>query len=105
MAEYSYAMTGRLTAQPGRRSDLASILLRASNIVGGMSGCKTYIVMEDARDESVVWVFEMWADKESHDASLQDGRVRALISEALPIIAGAPDGSELRVLGGYGAQV
>lgn len=99
-----YAMTGRLTAQPGRREMLASILLRASEMVKEMRGCRAYIIMEDTKDESAVWVFEMWDDKESHDASLRDEWVRALISEAMPILAGAPDGSELRVLGGHGAE-
>lgn len=99
-----YAMTGKLTAQPGRRELLASILLRAAEMVREMRGCRAYIIMEDAKDESAVWVFEMWDDKESHDASLRDERVRALISEAMPVLAGAPDGSELRVLGGHGAD-
>lgn len=104
MAEFFYAMTGKLTAQPGMRGMLASILLRASEIVSGMSGCRAYIVMEDTGDESAVWVFEMWNDKDSHDASLRDEKVRALISEAMPLLAGPPGGSELRVLGGHGVR-
>lgn len=100
-----YAMTGKLSAQPGKREMLASILLRASDMVADMSGCRAYIVMEDAGDESTVWVFEMWDDKEAHDASLRDERVRALINEAMPIMAGAPSGSELRVLGGHGVDM
>lgn len=97
-----YAMTGKLTAQPGTRKQLAEILLRASKMVAGMQGCRTYIILEDVQDESMLWVFEMWDDKESHDASLRDEHVRALIGEAMPILAGAPSGSELRALGGHG---
>ena len=97
-----YAMTGKLSAQPGRRSELVDILLRASKMVAGMPGCRAYIVLEDSADNVTVSVFEMWDDKEAHDASLHDANVRALISEAMPILAGAPNGSELRVVGGYG---
>lgn len=104
MAELNYAMTGKLIAQPGKRGMLASILLRAADVVSEMSGCHSYIVMEDTGDESAVWVFEMWDDKDAHDASLRDVRVRALISEAMPLLAGPPGGSELRVLGGHGLE-
>lgn len=100
-----YAMTGKLSAQPGKRGQLAEILLRASKMVAGMQGCHAYIILEDVTDESAVLVFEMWADKESHDASLRDENVRALIAEAMPILAGAPSGSELKVLGGHGVNM
>lgn len=100
-----YAMTGKLSAQPGKRGQLAEILLRASRMVAEMQGCHAYIILEDVQDESAVAVFEMWADKESHDASLRDQNVRALIAEAMPILAGAPSGSELKVLGGHGVNM
>ncbi len=100
-----YAMTGKLSAQPGKRGQLAEILLRASRMVAEMQGCHAYIILEDVNDESAVLVFEMWADKESHDASLRDENVRALIAEAMPILAGAPSGSELKVLGGHGVNM
>ena len=98
-----YAMIGKLTAQTGKCDALVEILLRASNIVTQLPGCHAYIVNEDVLDQTCVWVFEMWEDKESHDASLRDEKVRGLIAEAMPILAGAPSGSELRVAGGHGA--
>ncbi|MBI3170818.1 MAG: antibiotic biosynthesis monooxygenase [Chloroflexi bacterium] len=100
-----YAITGKLSAQPGKRAQLAEILLRGSTMVAVMNGCRAYIILEDAKDDSTVWVFEMWDDKESHDASLRDENVRALISEAMPILAGAPSGSEPHVLGGHGVDM
>lgn len=97
-----YAMTGKLAAQAGKRTTLIEILLRASGIVAQLPGCRAYIVNEDVADETCVWVFEIWDDKESHDASLKDERVRFLIAEAMPLIGGAPSGAELRVIGGHG---
>ena len=99
-----YAMNGKLFAQPGKRDALAGILLRAAEMVSTMPGCHAYIVMADEKDISAIWVFEMWNDKESHDASLKDERVRALIAEAMPIMGAAPEGSELKILGGYGVS-
>lgn len=100
-----YAMTGKLIVQAGKRAEMIDILLRAADLVGGLSGCQSYIVCEDISDENAVWVFEMWDDKDSHDASLKDERVRALIAEARPLMDGAPGGAELRVAGGYGIAV
>ena len=100
-----YAMTGNLTARPGRREELAAILMRASKIVAGMKGCHAYIVLEDVNDEAAVWIFEIWDDKEAHDVSLRDGTVRALIAEAMPILDGVPGGSALQVIGGHGLNM
>jgi quinol monooxygenase YgiN len=100
-----YAMTGKLQAQPGKRAVLVDVLLRAAKLVSTMHGCRSYIVLEDLKDESCVWVFEMWDDKESHDTSLRDERVRGLIAEAMPILAGSSSGNELRVAGGCGADL
>lgn len=97
-----YAMTGKLIAQDGKRAEITDILLCAADVVSGLPGCKMYIVCEDMSNENAVWVYEMWDDKNAHDASLNDERVRTLIGKARPFIGGVPDGAELRVLGGYG---
>ena len=97
-----YAMTGKLAAQTGKRGKLVEILLSASEVVAQLPGCRAYIVNEDVADETCIWVFEMWDDKEAHDSSLKNERVRSLIAEAMPLMGGAPSGAELRVAGGHG---
>jgi len=97
-----YAMTGKLVAQAGKRDALVEILLRASAVVSYFSECRAYIVNLDVTDETCIWVFEIWDDKESHDMSLKDERVRSLIAEAMPLMGGAPSGSELMVVGRHG---
>jgi quinol monooxygenase YgiN len=97
-----YAMTGKLTTHPGQRGALVEILKRAADLVATMPGCRMYIVSEDAANEATVHVFEMWDNKDAHDASLKDENVRGLIAQARPLLGGAPEGSELNVAGGYG---
>jgi quinol monooxygenase YgiN len=97
-----YAMTGKFLAPAEKRDALLEILLRASNVVAQLPGCRAYIVNEDVSDKTCVWVFEIWDDKAAHDMSLKDERVRSLIAEAIPLMGGAPSGAELRVVGGYG---
>jgi len=97
-----YGMAGKLFAQAGKRDDLVEILLHAAQLVGKMPGCRMYAVNEDLADESCIWVLEIWDNKVAHDQSLKDERVRALISEARPLMTGAPQGSEFQVMGGHG---
>ena len=97
-----YALTGRFTTQASKREALVEVLLRASNIVSQFSECRAYVVNEDIADETCVWVFEIWDDKESHDMSLKNEQIRSLIADAMPLMNGAPVGTELKVIGGHG---
>lgn len=64
-----------------------------------------YAVFEDLTDENSISVIEIWERKDDHVASLQDENVRSLISEAMPILAGASPGLEMQYLGGYGLDM
>jgi len=97
-----YGRTGTLIAQAGKRQELTKILMRAAELVGELPGCHLYLVTEDLADDTTIWVMEVWADKETHAASLQDERVRALIQEAMPLLGGSPTGTEMLVIGGHG---
>jgi quinol monooxygenase YgiN len=97
-----YAMTGKLITQHGKRANLVSILTQASQVVSQIPECKMYIVCEDVSDENAIWVFEVWDDKQAHDDSLKNEQTRALINQARPLLAAAPDGAELKIIGGHG---
>ncbi len=98
-----YARTGKLTAQPGQRDAFIAILLEAAAVVGESPDCHLYLVTEDLNNDDDIWVLELWTDKAAHGASLKDERVRALIGRGMPLMAGTPEGVELRVAGGHGA--
>lgn len=97
-----YAMTGKLNAQADRRGELVEILTQAAQLVSGLAGCRMYIVCEELANANAVCVFEIWDDKEAHDASLKDGQVRSLIAQARHLLNGAPEGAELHVVSGHG---
>jgi quinol monooxygenase YgiN len=100
-----YAMTGKLVAQNGKRAELVDILKQAAMIVGEIPQRHLYLVNEDLANETHVWVYELWGNKEAHDASLGNEQVRSLIANARPLLACAPDGAELRMVGGYGVNI
>ena len=95
-----YGLIGKMTAVPGRRDDLAEILVAAS---AEMPGCLSYVVARDATDPDALWITEVWESAEHHRASLQLPTVQAAIVEGRPLIAEfGPERFETEPVGGHG---
>ncbi|CAN5625411.1 putative quinol monooxygenase [soil metagenome] len=102
---YKYGLHGKLKATSGNGDVLASILLKASNLVASAKGCHLYLVSKDKSNPDSIWVTEVWDSKEDHDNSLKVEGVRELIAQAMPILDGSPEkGMELEVFGGAGLK-
>lgn len=96
-----YGLIGKMSAHPGQRDALISVLLEG---ISGMPGCLSYIVAKDANDDNALWITEVWDSKESHAASLQLASVRAAIAKGRPLIATFGDYVTTEPLGGVGLQ-
>ena len=94
-----YGLIGKMRSQPGKRAELAAILLEGT---GTMPGCRAYIVAEDAKDADALWITEVWADQAAHAASLKLPAVQDAIKRGRPLIAGFDSQVELVPLGGVG---
>ena len=94
-----YGLIGKMMAQPGKRAALTAILLDG---LADMPGCLSYVVADDPADADVIWITEVWRDKESHAASLQLPSVRDAITRGRPLIAGMERIAETQPLGGTG---
>lgn len=94
-----FGLIGSFTAVPGKRRELAAILLEG---IGGMPGCRSYVVAEDPTDDDTLWITEVWDTPEAHRASLQLPSVKDAISRGRPLIHGFGEHREVRVLGGHG---
>ena len=98
-----YGLHGKLKSVAGNSGKLERILLEASKQVSTAKGCRLYLISRDKTDDDSVWVTEVWDTKEDHDNSLKAENIKALISQAIPLIDGTPEkGLELEVLGGKG---
>ena len=98
-----YGLFGKLKAAAGNGDELASILLEASRLMATAQGCHIYIVSQDAQDDTLVWITEVWDTEQDHDNSLNVAGVKELISRAIPLLEGKPEsGIKLTVLGGKG---
>ena len=96
-----YGLIGRILAVPGKRDELAAILVPGE---GGMPGCLSYVVANDPGNPDALWVTEVWDSAESHRASLQLPEVQAAIARGRPLIAGFDNRHETEVLGGIGVR-
>src|SRR5262245_18725055 len=85
-----FSLTTRIVALPGQRDTVAEILLKGSS---NMPGCLSYVIAKDPRDESSVWINEVWQSEASHQSALSLPQVKQATSAALPMIAGIGEGS------------
>ena len=97
-----YGLYTKFKTQKGKRDELVSILLQAAKLVSTAKGCNHYIIYKDTKDEDSVFVSEIWDTKEDHDNSLKIEGCMDLISKAMPLIDGKPEGDILEVIGGKG---
>lgn len=93
-----HGLIGRMRAHPGKRDELAAILLENS----AMPGCISYIVAHDPSDPDAVWVTEVWQSEASHKASLSMPSVIDAISRGKPLIADFDQYIETVPVGGIG---
>src|SRR6266567_7730888 len=79
-----YGLIVKLTVAPGTREKMVAILKESAF---DMPGCLNYVVAEDAADENVLWVTEVWNNQGSHDASLSLPAVKNAIPQAKGIVS------------------
>ncbi len=94
-----YGLLGKIIAKPGQRDALIEILLEGTT---DMPGCLSYIISKDSEDEDIIWVTEVWDNKESHKASLSLPPVQEAISQGKPLIEKFGKQIELEPVGGHG---
>ena len=63
-----YGLIVKLTAAPGRRNDLITML--GGDDSHTIPGCLSFIVAEDTTDPDILWVTEVWESQAAHEASL-----------------------------------
>jgi len=94
-----YGLIASIKAVPGKRDELAAILLDDSR---SMPGCLSYVVACDPEEPDSLWVTEVWVDEVSHGASLMLESVQAAIAKGRPLIAGFGSRVATQPLGGVG---
>ena len=94
-----YGLITRLTAYPGRRDELALLLMDPAV---RKHGCHSYIVAHDLVDADVLWVTEVWADQPTHLSWSEDLRLSGAWRPIYGLMAKMDDSILTRPLGGLG---
>ena len=96
-----YGLIVHMTAAPGKRDALVTILLGATS---SMPGCLSYVVAQDPTSADAIWITEVWDSQASHKASLSQPSVKAAISQAKPLIVSFDKPIETVPVGGRGLR-
>jgi quinol monooxygenase YgiN len=97
------AVIAKLTAQPGKRADLAAALQGALDTAAGEPGTIYYILTEDAVEADLLWMFEMYTDQAALDSHMGSDAFKALGPAIGPFLGGRPELTFLKPIGGKGA--
>ena len=79
-----YGLIAKMQATPGKRDELAAILIEGS---AAMPGCVSYVVARDDAEPNALWVTEVWESEAAHQASLALPAVKQAIAQGRPLIA------------------
>lgn len=96
-----YGHFGKLTAQSGKRSELAAILSDATQNAQ-MPGCQLYLISLSQTNDDEILISEIWDDDEAHKNSLELPAIREAIGKARSLIAGM-EGQATQIVGGWPA--
>ncbi len=94
-----HGLINKMKAHPGKRDELVKLMLSG---IDGMPGCLSYVVAIDPADADAIWVTEVWDNAENHKASLSIPAVKAVIAQAMPLIAGFETSITTEPVGGAG---
>ena len=87
-----FSVYGRMTALPGRRDELITLLVDGFRAGDDDSGLVAYTINTAFDDQDSIWLTQLWIDKEAHDATTHSEPVAALTRRVPPLLAGQPQG-------------
>lgn len=96
------AIIAKLTANAGQRAELAEAV--QSGLAGalGEAGTEYYILHEDATDENVLWMYELYTDQAALAVHGSSDALKAMGMASRPFAAARPEIIFLKPLAGKG---
>ncbi|MER2169767.1 MAG: antibiotic biosynthesis monooxygenase [Psychrobacillus psychrodurans] len=99
-----FSLLNKFIVQEEKIEDMVNILLAAAESMETLDECEIYLVSIADNEPNSVYVYEVWTDESSHQASLSLEVTQKLISQAKPIITGMERISTLKTKGGKGVS-
>jgi quinol monooxygenase YgiN len=96
------AVIAKLTANPGQRAELAEAVMGGLSTALGEAGTEYYILHEDATDENVLWMYELYTDQAALATHGTSDGLKAMGMASRPFAASRPEIIFLKPLAGKG---
>jgi quinol monooxygenase YgiN len=96
------AVVAKLTAQEGKRDELAQALQAALDTAQGEDGTTYYILHNDNGNDTTLWMYELYTDKDALKTHMGSAEFKALGPALAGLVAGAPELIFLTPVGGKG---
>lgn len=87
-----FSVFGKMTALPGRRDELIAVLLEGLRAGGEDCGLIGYSINNAFDDPDTIWLTQLWADKDAHDATTRSEAVVAASGKVPALLAQRPEG-------------
>ncbi|RPI04892.1 MAG: antibiotic biosynthesis monooxygenase [Actinobacteria bacterium] len=97
------AAIAKLTAQPGKRDELAKGLQVMLDQVESETGTLLYILHADNAEADVLWFYELYTEQPALDLHMGSETYKGLGPVIGPLLAGRPELHLVTPLGGKGA--
>lgn len=97
------SVIAKITAQPGKRAELAAALQPALDTAQGEEGTLAYILLEDSSNEDTLWMYETYASQGALETHMGSEAFKALGPAIGPFLAGRPELIFTKPIGGKGA--
>lgn len=85
------AVIAKITAQDGKRADVVAGMGQMMEAVESEEGTLSYVLMQDASDANVIWVYELYTDQAAFDAHSGSDAMAALIGTIGGLLGAAPE--------------
>lgn len=72
------SVVAKLTVQDGKRGEVVDGLAPMMDHVESEDGTLVYLLMEDAADENVIWLYEQYADQDAFQGHGASDQMKAL---------------------------
>jgi quinol monooxygenase YgiN len=95
-----YALINKMTTKPGKRQEVIDIMLESGKLFNDNPSCLMYVVAASVNDPNVIWVQDIWENKEDHESAMQSDEMSAFIKQAMPLLEGMPEQFPIELVGG-----
>jgi quinol monooxygenase YgiN len=96
------AVIAKLQANEGQRDALVAALQAALTTAAGEPGTIFYILHEEVADAQTLWLYEMYADQAAGETHMASDAYKALGPAIRPFLAGRPELTFVKPIGGKG---